>query len=523
VSTLRPGAPPALGALVDRLLAKEADQRVTSGAQVVAALRAPLTDSAPAMPAASPPSRSVVVLPFANLSADPENEFFSDGLTDEVITDLSRVHALRVISRTTAMHYKGTTRTLREVGEALGVSWALTGSVRKAGTALRISAQLVDVRTDEPRWAEKFSGTMDDVFDVQERVSRAIVGALDVALSPGESARLAERPLQDPRAFELYLKAREALAGYDVPRAAPLIARAVEIEGRVPVLRALQALSGIMELRSGASRDPALMARLEQEALALMAECPDRAHGHAILGFLSYERGDQATAVRALRRAMELDPADGDIRFFHGIALQSAGHGDPRAGLEWLALDPLSPLANALVACNTWFIGRPQEGLAAQEEAVRLAPAGLIYHWALGYHYLLVDRHEDAARQAAWLAEHAARIPYTAQLRALVAACAGRHAEALEILATVDQAALDGHHTFHLAESYAVAGADAEAVALLDRAVTMGFHPADYYARFCPFLEGLRGREDFERVAARAAERAAAFDPAGGPAIGARG
>src|SRR5690606_2258574 len=205
-------------------------------------------------------------------------EFFSDGLTDEIITDLSRVHALRVISRTTAMHYKGTTRTLREVGESLGVRWALTGSVRKAGTALRISAQLVDVRTDEPRWAEKFSGTMDDVFDVQERVSRAIVGALDVAPSPGESARLAERPLHDPRAFELYLKAREALAGYDVPRAAPLIARAVEIEGRVPALRALQALSGIMELRTGASRDPALMGGLERGGRVLMGGTAGTCH-----------------------------------------------------------------------------------------------------------------------------------------------------------------------------------------------------------------------------------------------------
>src|SRR5690606_16070649 len=107
---------------------------------------------------------------------------------------------------------------------------------------------------------------------------------------------------------------------------------------------------------------------------------------------LSYERGDQATAIRALRRAMELDPADGDIRFFHGIALQGVGHLDPRAALEWLALDPLSPLANVLVAANSWFTGRAQEGLAAQEEALRLAPAGLIFHWGTGYHYMLLGR-----------------------------------------------------------------------------------------------------------------------------------
>ncbi len=172
------------------------------------------------------------------------------------------------------MQYKGTTQGLRAIGDALGVRWALTGSVRRAGPALRISAQLVDVRTDEPQWAEKYTGTLEDVFDVQERVSRAIVSALDVALSPQESAQLSARPLQDVRAFELYLKAREALAGYDVARAAPLIARAVEIAGRVPVLRALEAMRGIMRLRTGATRDPALIASIEREAPALIAEAP---------------------------------------------------------------------------------------------------------------------------------------------------------------------------------------------------------------------------------------------------------
>jgi len=124
---------------------------------------------------------ALAVLPFVNTSGNAEDEYFSDGLTDELITDLSRVKSLRVISRTTAMQYKGTTQSLRTIGDTLGVRWALTGSVRRAGNALRINAQLVDVQRDEPRWAEKYNGTLDDVFDVQERVSRAIVDALDVA------------------------------------------------------------------------------------------------------------------------------------------------------------------------------------------------------------------------------------------------------------------------------------------------------------------------------------------------------
>ena len=514
VHTVRPDVPLALAQLIDRLLVKAADERLSSGAQVVQSLRAPVAVAVPE--ASTYTERTVVVLPFANVSPDADTEYFSDGLTDELITDLSRVKALRVISRTTAMQYKGTTESLRSIGHALGVRWALTGSVRRAGNALRINAQLVDVQRDEPRWAEKYNGTLDDVFDVQERVSRAIVNALDVALSPQESAQLAARPLQDVRAFELYLKAREALAGYDVARAAPLIARAVAIAGRVPILRALEALSGIMQLRTGAVRTPELLASIEQEARALIAETPDFAQGYALLGYLAYETGDQITAVRSLRRALSLDPSDGDIRFFLGIAHQAGGRENARIAQEWIALDPLAPLANILVAANSWFTGRLAEGLPYLEEAVRLAPAGLIFHWGLGNHYALMGRYADAERQVAWLLEHAAQLPYTAQLHGLVKAATGRPAEALEILATINEQLLDGHHTFHLAESYIMAGAYERGIALIDRAITMGFCTVEYLERICPFYHAVRGRDDFARLVQHARRRAAEFTAAVG-------
>ncbi len=520
ITTVRTDVPAELVMLVERLLEKASDARVATGLAVVQSLRgtsspAVISGSVTVAPRAET-SHSVVVLPFESVSADADNAVVADGLTEELITDLSQVQALRVISRTTAIQYKGTSRSLRDIGAELGVSHALTGSVRRAGSALRVSAQLVDVHTDESRWADKYSGTMDEVFDMQERVSRAIVTALHVVLSRDESDRLGDRPIKNARAFELFVQAREALRAYDVARAEPLTTRAIEIEGEVPVLRALRALGSVMLLRTGASREPALMQSIDNEARALITQSPRQAYGHALLGYLSYERGDLITAVLSLRRALALDPSDADVRFFLGISLGAADRTDVRSGLEWIGLDPLSPLANLQVAANSWFTPRPVDGLVYLEEAVRLAPEGFIFRWGLGYHYALLGRIDDAAKQAEWLAANAAHLPYTTQLRGLVASLQGRHDEALTLVRAVDVALLDAHHTFHLSEPFAMAGDIPRALELAERAVETGFFPHTFYTRLCPFYAPLRAAPEFERVAAKAAARVAEFDAATG-------
>jgi TolB-like protein len=155
--------------------------------------------------------KSIVVLPFANLSPDPDTEYFSDGLTDEIITDLSRVRALRVISRSSAMRLKDDERGLEAIGRDLDCRYVLEGSVRRAENTLRITARLVDAPKDVQLWSDKYGGTLDDVFDIQERVSRSIVDALEIQLTPQEAEQLAERPIVDIRAQESYLRARSEI------------------------------------------------------------------------------------------------------------------------------------------------------------------------------------------------------------------------------------------------------------------------------------------------------------------------
>jgi serine/threonine-protein kinase len=522
VSDSRPDVPAAVASAVARLLARPAGERFPSGAHVVAALRAAETPQAMTRSDAAGLARdregqapSIAVIPFANLSPDPENEYVSDGLTEELITDLSGVKALRVISRASSRQLKGTTTSLRAVGELLGVRYVLTGSARKAGQALRITAQLNDTATDAQIWAEKFSGTMDDVFDVQERVSRAIVTALQVTLSAAENDRLAERPIKNAGAFELYLRAQVLVRRYgaSIEQVGVLLDRAIAIEGPTPPLRALRAYAEVTQMRAGMSTDPQHLARAEAEARALIDLAPGAPYGYSLLGFISYERGALADTVRYLTMALERDGSDADALFFLGIALEAAGQSEAAiaAGRRFVDLDPLAPMAGVLLNSAHWFVGRPGEGLDAHERSIRLDAENPIIHWSLGYTYALLGRLPDAHVHAAWMQAHVPDMPYTVQLGALLEGLEGRPAEARARLAALADMSFDAHITFHLAESFATAGEVDAGLRLLDQAVEGGFYPDAYIAAHCPFLAPLRGTAEFGRIAARAARRVAAF------------
>jgi serine/threonine protein kinase/Flp pilus assembly protein TadD len=467
--------------------------------------------------------RSIAVLPFANVSADADNDFFSDGLTDELITDLSGVKDLRLISRNSSMRLKASAKPLPEIGRDLGVRYLLTGTVRKAGNALRITAQLVDADTDTPIWAEKYSGTLDDVFDVQERVSRAIMGALQVQLSSSEEQRLASRRISDPRAFELYLQARNELRRYgtSTEHAGALLQRAIEIEGNTPPLRALRAFMEFSKVRGGTSADLRPLAVAEAEARALIELVPAAPYGHALLGFVSYEHGDLRQAARCLTKAMELDPTDADVLFILCITLQAAGQIEParRLARRFHDVDPLSPFSGAMLCCSEWFSGNIGLHVDAMERALAMDPDNPICNWALGYTYALMGRAADASRHAAWMRAHVPQLPYTAQLSALVHGMEGRRDKALEALSAMDVGPLDAHQTFHIAESYAMAGDTSRALALVEHAVDHGMYPYKFYAEYCPFMAPLRGNPEFDRIVAKAASRVQVFEettPAGG-------
>jgi tetratricopeptide (TPR) repeat protein len=217
--------------------------------------------------------------------------------------------------------------------------------------------------------------------------------------------------------------------------------------------------------------------------------------------------------VRLLTRALECNASDADARFFLGIALEAAGQG--KAAIEtatrFCELDPLSPMAALLLGSAYWFVGRPAERLSALEHSVMMDAENPIVRWCTGYTYALMGQRDEAHGHAEWMTAHVPLMPYTSHLVALVHAMDGRSGDALAALRTIANMRFDSHITFHLSEAYAFAGDELTALRLLDDAVERGFYPAPFIAEHCPFLAPIRGTPEFERIAARAAQRAREF------------
>jgi adenylate cyclase len=356
---------------------------------------------------ALPKKPSIAVLPFQNMSGDPEQEYFSDGMTEDLITDLSKVSGLFVIARNSSFAYKGRSVKVQEIGRDLGVRFVLEGSVRKAGNRVRITAQLIDAGNGGHLWAERFDRDLTDIFSTQDEVVEKIVGTLAVTLTQREERRLHRHRTGDVAAYESWLRARELLSRgtkESLAQAKAMYLRAIEIDQNFPAPHAGLALASISEYASGWASDPA-QALDEAERWARRAvELNDQEPvSHMALGSVSLWRRNHEGALAEYRRMIELDPNFAQGHAALGLALMYAGRA--AEALEPIAmamrLDPLYPamLLHFLAQAN-FSLGKYE--IAAQQCVDRIArnPGTDASRMLLASCYGHLGRAEDA--RAAW-------------------------------------------------------------------------------------------------------------------------
>ena len=295
------------------------DAHNSSFRDVVRAIRSLLGEASPAGEA-MPKARklSICVLPFTNISGDPEQEYFSDGISEDIITDLSKVSALSVVARNTAFTYKGKPIAIAQVARQLGVTHVVEGSVRKAGNRVRITAQLIDGAASDHLWAERWDRDLDDIFALQDEISQAIVAALKLKLLPEEKKAIETRGTSDPEAYRLYLMARTYWISSSAKRrdlVIRLCERAIELDPGYARAWAVLALGQAVKATFSPGAGHAGLAAAER-ALSLD---PALAEAHAARGrLLSYE-GRLEEASAEIETAVRLDPDSPDVNEAAGI------------------------------------------------------------------------------------------------------------------------------------------------------------------------------------------------------------
>jgi len=373
------------------------------GERRLAALRKAGLPDKPPLPLPDKPS--IAVMPFVNMSDDPQQEYFSDGMTEDLITDLSKISGLFVIARNSSFMYKGKPLNVQQVSRELGVKYVLEGSVRRAGDQMRINAQLLDATTGQHLWGERYDGSRKDVFALQDKINQKIVAALAVKLTEGEKAQVAQKWTKNPAAYDEYLKGREhtsRLTADDYDKAEACFKRALVLDPKFTQAGAALASLYLTRAQYGLGKKgwvEYLANRLWavhhlREAMKEPTPLAYRLSGDMDLLMRMHD-----AAISQLEKALSLDPNDPYIHGSLSWALCMAGR--PEEAMEHakraMRLDPINPdryLYNIGVA--QFCLGNMGEGATVLEKALKLNPEQTVAAGPLAAAYAYLGRNEEA-------------------------------------------------------------------------------------------------------------------------------
>jgi serine/threonine protein kinase/tetratricopeptide (TPR) repeat protein len=444
ITELKPLTPPALERIATRCLEKDPEERFQSARDLAFALESVSGSTVRPTPVAeSPRVPSLAVLPFANLSADKENEYFSDGLAEDIIDALTQVPGLRVMARTSAFAFRGKEADVREIGARLNVEHILEGSVRRAGNRIRVTTQLVKASDGYHLWSQRFDREMTDVFAIQDEISQAIVEKLRVRLTGDRP--LVKRPTENLAAYDLCLKARYHLLkmtqeGREAGR--KYCEQAIALDPNYALAYVVLAESYFWSAFWGSTDPREAFARAKSAALEALRLDDTIADAHSALGtVLGSGEFDWHGAEREFCRALELSPSSAVVRydyawcyamwFLYPLGRVEQALTEMRRALE---LDPLDPFYNSLLGHLLHATRQFEPAVAQLQHAINLDPTFFFSYWFLSIVYVLNGRLDEAI--AAAEKANALSGGNALTLGALGSICgrAGRTAEARQVL-----------------------------------------------------------------------------------------
>jgi len=359
----------------------------------IAVYRVSYTEAAGPSPAPTFSQSRIAVLPLANISPDPKDEYFADGLTEELITTLSQLSELRVIARTSVLPYKSNPKPISQVGSELGVGSVLEGSVRKAGDKLRITVQLIEVRSQEHRWAQTYDRTLDDVFAVQADVARQIAQVLRLKVRTSEEARLGGRPAVRPESYLAYLRGRAAtdIAGIEnLKRAAKEFELAVSLDSSNAAAHA--GLADTTHMLGEAGHLGAWdewMRQSKEFSLRALELDPNLADAHVSLGSILYHEYDYVGAEKELQLALSLNPSNSLGHWMYATLLADEGRSE-EANREYALREESEAHSPYPLAQHAWFLVRLRrldEAWVVLERWRELGATSDGYHRTLARYY----------------------------------------------------------------------------------------------------------------------------------------
>ena len=505
-----------LAAVIKRCLAKYPGARYQSAREVQVALET--LRSGFEVRAAGAPDRPdkadrgdknashvrVLVLPFADRSPDADQGHLADGLTEEIITDLSNIDRLRVISRTSSLRLKDSSDDIARIGEQLNVQYVVEGSVRKAGKKLRVNVNVVDVSTDSPVWGCKFGGAVEEVFDIQDQVSKSIVDALALRVTSVEQHRMTEHPISDVRVYECYLKAKQEMLRFSsdaLDRALGHLRAGAAIDENNLLLLSASGEVHWQYVNAGLSIDEGHLDKARTIAKKILSLDENSAAAHRLSGLIRYHDGDTEGGLRELRQALKLEPNDPDTLMW--LSLFTAVSGQPKLAVPWmkrlLEIDPLTPLYQVLPGVLAQMDGNFDEAsqLLQKGYTKNLENPGvrLVYGQSLA----MCGRNEDGFAVFDALVYDMPESPFAHVGDFYRRALRGERGAAAEAVSEETKKVLrtDLQYSWMLSQCYALIGDNNEGMSWLTNAVERGFVNFPLLANTDPLLTGMRGEPEF--------------------------